>query len=369
MKLCDKISKLRKRKGLSQEDLANELDISRQSVFKWECGENTPDLEKIKKLAKFFNVSFDLLLDDEKDLEDEQNEAERPRSESSSLVEKLPKFRTPFDSGVKLNCSRQADYEHGYCNKRKIEGYDYSSNSIKHKQLIDKKRYSKIITIQHDILVNFFVDEQNKTFGFFFDGAPQFVCPFENLASFTISNSGLHTGFSRATGVGVGVGSITSIGVGSMPIGQTRQPSHYHLSISYFDEEGRLCDYKITFSCDRGYIIYDKTIESIETYYLWVDALSQFTNKALGELSTYLNGIKETRSILKEQSSSLPDIDTSSLSTEVKTGQDRKKSTYSCYAKKVLAHKKRVKFVWLVVCGIIAVVIVSIIIIVVCMKK
>lgn len=52
MKLNDKIAKLRKYKGLSQEELASELDVSRQSVFKWEAGENANDLGKIKKLAK-----------------------------------------------------------------------------------------------------------------------------------------------------------------------------------------------------------------------------------------------------------------------------------------------------------------------------
>ena len=85
MKLCDKITKLRKMKGLSQEELANELDVSRQSVFKWESGENTPDLEKIKKLAKLFNVTFDELLDDEKDLEViYQNVKSEETSENSS---------------------------------------------------------------------------------------------------------------------------------------------------------------------------------------------------------------------------------------------------------------------------------------------
>lgn len=68
MKLCDKITKLRKRKGYTQEELASIMEVSRQSVFKWESGENTPDLEKIKKLTKVFNVSFDELLDDTKEI-------------------------------------------------------------------------------------------------------------------------------------------------------------------------------------------------------------------------------------------------------------------------------------------------------------
>lgn len=71
MKLSSKIEKLRKQKGLSQEEFANEMGVSRQSVFKWESGENTPDLDKIKKLASLFNVSFDVLLNDDIELDDE----------------------------------------------------------------------------------------------------------------------------------------------------------------------------------------------------------------------------------------------------------------------------------------------------------
>ena len=71
MELSSKIEKLRKQKGLSQEEFANEMGVSRQSVFKWESGENTPDLDKIKKLASLFNVSFDVLLNDDIELDDE----------------------------------------------------------------------------------------------------------------------------------------------------------------------------------------------------------------------------------------------------------------------------------------------------------
>ena len=49
MEINEKIMVLRKRKGYSQEDLAHELDVSRQAVYKWESGESTPELDKIKK--------------------------------------------------------------------------------------------------------------------------------------------------------------------------------------------------------------------------------------------------------------------------------------------------------------------------------
>ncbi len=69
MILADKIIALRKKLGWSQEQLANELGISRQSVSKWESGMSIPDLDKIIKLSALFGVSTDYLLKDELELE------------------------------------------------------------------------------------------------------------------------------------------------------------------------------------------------------------------------------------------------------------------------------------------------------------
>lgn len=65
MILADKIMNLRKKCGWSQEDLADQLGISRQSVSKWESGMSIPDLEKIVKMSSLFGVSTDYLLKDE----------------------------------------------------------------------------------------------------------------------------------------------------------------------------------------------------------------------------------------------------------------------------------------------------------------
>ena len=71
MILADKIIELRKKKGWSQEQLAEQLDISRQSVSKWESGTSIPDLERIIKLSEIFSVSTDYLLKDEIETVDE----------------------------------------------------------------------------------------------------------------------------------------------------------------------------------------------------------------------------------------------------------------------------------------------------------
>ena len=72
MILADKIINERKKNGWSQEELADMLDVSRQSVSKWEGAQSVPDLQKILKLAEIFGVSTDYLLKDEIEPEDRE---------------------------------------------------------------------------------------------------------------------------------------------------------------------------------------------------------------------------------------------------------------------------------------------------------
>ncbi len=67
MILADKIIELRKRAGMSQEELAEKLNVSRQAVSKWESAQSTPDLNRILQLSELFGVSTDYLLKDEID--------------------------------------------------------------------------------------------------------------------------------------------------------------------------------------------------------------------------------------------------------------------------------------------------------------
>ena len=70
MILADKIINERKKNGWSQEELADMLDVSRQSVSKWEGAQSVPDLSKILKMAEIFGVTTDYLLKDEMEPED-----------------------------------------------------------------------------------------------------------------------------------------------------------------------------------------------------------------------------------------------------------------------------------------------------------
>ncbi|WP_243111222.1 helix-turn-helix domain-containing protein [Acutalibacter sp. 1XD8-33] len=74
MEMADRIQSLRKARGLSQEELAERLGISRQAVSKWESGQSMPELDKVTALSDCFGVTTDYLL---KGVEPEKQEADR----------------------------------------------------------------------------------------------------------------------------------------------------------------------------------------------------------------------------------------------------------------------------------------------------
>ncbi len=65
MILADKIMELRKKNGWSQEELAEKMDVSRQSISKWESAQSVPDMGRLVRLSEVFGVSTDYLLKDE----------------------------------------------------------------------------------------------------------------------------------------------------------------------------------------------------------------------------------------------------------------------------------------------------------------
>ncbi len=68
MELSKKIQELRKKKGLTQEELAEALYVSRAAISKWESGRGYPSIDSLKALAKFFSISVDELLSSEEAL-------------------------------------------------------------------------------------------------------------------------------------------------------------------------------------------------------------------------------------------------------------------------------------------------------------
>lgn len=86
MILADKIARLRKKNGWSQEELAEKMNVSRQAVSKWESAQTVPDLEKILMLGNLFGVTTDYLLKDEIESE-EFTSGEEPAVRRLTLAE------------------------------------------------------------------------------------------------------------------------------------------------------------------------------------------------------------------------------------------------------------------------------------------
>lgn len=87
MIFADKLIELRKKSGWSQEELAEQMNVTRQSVSKWEGAQSVPDLEKIIQLSKLFGVSTDYLLKDE--IEANENESSSLKTEEKLNVRRV----------------------------------------------------------------------------------------------------------------------------------------------------------------------------------------------------------------------------------------------------------------------------------------
>ena len=97
MKLHEKIYSQRKLKGLSQEELAEKLGVSRQAVSKWETGEALPEITKLKGLSEVFGVTTDFLLNDNEDVfvKGQVNSLD-PFDRFMDWFESLPEKLAPF---------------------------------------------------------------------------------------------------------------------------------------------------------------------------------------------------------------------------------------------------------------------------------
>lgn len=104
MKLEDKIILLRKQKGWSQEELAARMDVSRQSVSKWESGASIPDIDKILLLSEIFGTTTDFLLkDDIATLEEPDNESDN----DSNITKEIPKHHVTRQEAMDFLAARK----------------------------------------------------------------------------------------------------------------------------------------------------------------------------------------------------------------------------------------------------------------------
>lgn len=89
MKLTDKLVKLRKTNGWSQEDLAEKLNVSRQAISRWESGTAQPDASNVLNLSKLFGVTADYLLNDEYDSDFDVPVVRQIKSDAKEKINKV----------------------------------------------------------------------------------------------------------------------------------------------------------------------------------------------------------------------------------------------------------------------------------------
>lgn len=87
MELSEKLQKLRKEKGITQEEFAERLFVSRTAVSKWETGRGIPSIESLKMIAKFYEISLDELLSSNEIIKVAEKENEENINRFSFFVE------------------------------------------------------------------------------------------------------------------------------------------------------------------------------------------------------------------------------------------------------------------------------------------
>ncbi len=110
MIFSDKLIQLRKKSGWSQEELAEQLGVSRQSVSKWEGAQSFPDIEKIVKMSQLFGVSTDYLLKEEEEEELSFVEIDESPKIRRVTMEEASEFLT-----IKENTSKQIAFATFLC--------------------------------------------------------------------------------------------------------------------------------------------------------------------------------------------------------------------------------------------------------------
>lgn len=144
MNINEKILLLRKKEGLSQEKLAEKLNVTRQTVSNWEAGQTTPDILQAKEISKIFNISLDDLTENKLELELKDN--------SNNILKNL------IDKECLLLLDE--DYVDIYMNyNTKVKVIDVNNSFIKVEYMQGKQLINKLIDI--DIITSIKVIEED----------------------------------------------------------------------------------------------------------------------------------------------------------------------------------------------------------------
>lgn len=89
MRFEEKLVALRKQNLLSQEQLAEKLNVTRQTISKWELGQSKPDMDKLTAMSKLFNVNIDMLTNDDVSLDGKENESPVKKKNNNNFSRKI----------------------------------------------------------------------------------------------------------------------------------------------------------------------------------------------------------------------------------------------------------------------------------------
>lgn len=144
--LGEKLLKLRKKYGYSQQALADELSVTRQTISNWECGQGAPTLDKAIELAKIYHISLDDLMEDQVEV------VVKEKKQSAGRLLKLLEGKT-----VKLSCFDverwiEANFDLGYSETVKVlevndDWLRIEYTRTKENHLLKKERVIKLIDI------------------------------------------------------------------------------------------------------------------------------------------------------------------------------------------------------------------------------
>ena len=102
MTFGEKLASIRKQANMTQNDLAEKLDISRQAITKWERGKGFPDIDNLQKLSAIFSVSIDELIN---------YKVETIKYEADAMTETIDSENSKFKNVDKFVLERFTDYE------------------------------------------------------------------------------------------------------------------------------------------------------------------------------------------------------------------------------------------------------------------
>ncbi len=351
MKFDEKLVYLRKKRGMTQEDLADKLNLSRQAVYKWETGQSMPDIDNLKLLAGIFKVTIDFLLDDEKtmtatpkqsiplgvvhrsSLTPENVNADRENLKRSKHEKSQLKIRGAllrwfgaiavvaliisilFFIGFWVESKRSADtlmlniaivllvigVVFGIvwlCCYQLV----YKSVATSRSQFFNLKKSSEAILnakhywyeiLQDDLPVWFFFDPVEKVFGFYFRNQEQFVCPIQNYLSMTYSSSGrgIIPGDAQ-TKIGIVAGDIQGVSIDSQTTYVHCEDTLFNFTIFYLDHDGTDNEYSYKLSSVRTYT--DKLAHnSVDMKIVLMNGTSHSTIAAYNRIKSKLDIEKE----------------------------------------------------------------------------